>query len=118
MDITIPEPKRPLDANTFKSVTSIPYTVADDPLYAGGKVVSFDGDLTEEQKWQVLDLAGEQQNVTTLKDRARDEYQALTAIQNTAGTLTAAQLSNAVRMEAKVLKAMMKLQFGETDTVD
>jgi hypothetical protein len=57
-------------------------------------------------------------NETTIRAEVDQALDGLRQIANSSGTLTAAQLSNAVRLLARVLIRMIRFQLGKLDAVD
>lgn len=57
-------------------------------------------------------------NADTLRTRADQSIAGLVLIKNSAGTLTGLQLSNAVRLLATVLLAILRIQLGRLDDTD
>lgn len=73
------------------------------------------GVLVDSQDLTIDDTVG---NADTLRTRADQSIAGLVQIKNSTGTLTGLQLSNAVRLLATVLLAILRLQLGRLDDTD
>lgn len=60
----------------------------------------------------------EESNDSTLRQRADQALAGLRTLSNTTGTLTAAQLSDAVRLLARAVNALIRLALRKLDAAD
>jgi hypothetical protein len=116
MIVKTPPFQRPVDNSTFTDITPLAFTIGKDAL--GGPALDFAGDLTDDQVQQIRERVDEPVNSTTLKQQTHDAFVGLRQTRDSTGALTNAQLSNAVRLQAKVIIALGRMVLGEEDAVD
>lgn len=112
-----------------RALVSVGSVVAD-PLPAGLAALALsvtDGQGLRDgtKTWDAVTLAcvaipidPSQANATTIESRAAQAITDLSTIANSTGTLTALQLSNAVRMLATVLRSTVRYQFNRLNSAD
>lgn len=104
---------RPLTTASFPEIPNTCLRV--ETLPNGLTEFEFAGDLTARQQWLVRIRASSPDDVTdSLMQSYFDSLADLRTIRNTVGTLTAAQLSNAVRSLATAQIRAARLMFGDT----
>jgi hypothetical protein len=106
--LPVVETPRPADTATHTTARSI-------ELVAGVPTVAW-----TQRAWTVDELAARTAaaNDSTMRADVDQALDGLRAIINSSGTLTAAQLSNAVRLLARVLLRLCRFQLGKLDAVD
>jgi hypothetical protein len=106
--LPVVEVERPADTDTHTIERSI-------ELVVGVPTV-----VWTQRAWTVDELAARTAaaNETTIRAEVDQALDGLRQIANSSGTLTAAQLSNAVRLLARVLIRMIRFQLGKLDAVD
>lgn len=78
--------------------------------------IEFDGDLTKRQQWQVrLRVCSPDDTTEALMVGLFDSMLELRQIKNSTGTLSSANLSNAVRAIATAILRQARLTFGDTE---
>jgi hypothetical protein len=106
--LPVVEVERPADTDTHTFERSI-------ELVAGVPTV-----VWTQRAWTGDELAARAAftNETTIRAEVDQALDGLRLITNSSGTLTAAQLSNAVRLLARVLIRVIRFQLGKLDAVD
>jgi hypothetical protein len=117
MDVKTPQPIRPIDANSFTSITTIPVTSITYDEF-GEPTITFGGDLTDAQVRRVQDLVQMSDAEVQIRDAARDLLPQLRQIRDSSGTLSTAQLSNSVRVLSRAVIALGRLALHETDSAN
>lgn len=104
---------RPLDTTSFPEIP-VPCTRVElSP--SGITEIEFAGDLTARQQWFVRIRVSSADGVTDgLMQSYFDSLADLRTVKNTPGTMTTAQLSNAVRAVATAQIRAARLLFGDT----
>ena len=125
MDVELPKaPVRELTPDLFADITSIPYTTAsEDSEWANlttdlTSVLVFAGDLTDQERQRVIWRATTTPNEETILRAARSIMADLRTIRDSTGNLSAANLSNAVRVLARAMIGVIRLLIRDLDGTD
>lgn len=111
MDVVLPSPPvREMTPTSFADITSLSYMLIDN---YGEHTLRFDGDLTDLQRRQVIWRATLTANEETMLRNAESVLPDLRLIRDSTGTLTTAQLSNAVRVLARVEIGLVRKFIGD-----
>jgi hypothetical protein len=103
-----------IDETSFGDITSVPVTRIEKE--DGQWTLEFSGDLTSREQWQVrIRLAATTQVAEHMLVALLDQFDDLRLIRGSTGTLTATQLSNAVRALAAAQIRIIRLLAGDLE---
>lgn len=110
-------PRADLSPDDFADITPAVCKITPHPN-GSDVILEFDADLTTEQQGAVMERASMPTTERTIRAQAEQALANLRTVRDSTGTLTNDQLSQAVRLLARIVIALVRLVLRRLDSTD